>query len=212
MLLNISFLEWLGYLSSIIVAISLTMSSIIKLRWYNLVGSAIFSFYGFMIGSLPVGFLNLFIVCINIFYLIKIYAQKEAFHILTVKFSDSYLNYFLDFNKEEIKQFFPGFTKINLSENSDNILIFNLLRDTVVAGVFIGIKNEETLTVVLDYVSAPYRDLKPGTFLYKDNKNLFMENGIHKIKIITDNEQHIKYLKSMNFIKEQNNIYNLSLQ
>lgn len=212
MLLNISILEWLGYLSSVIVAISLTMSSIIKLRWFNLIGAAAFSFYGFMIGSLPVGFLNFFIVCINIFYLIKIYSQKEAFHILNVKYSDNYLNYFLDFNKDEIKQFFPGFTRINLSDNSDNILIFKLLRDCVVAGVFIGIKNENTLTVVLDYVSAPYRDLKPGSFLYKQNKIMFNENGIDKIKIITDNKQHINYLKSMNFKSEQNNTYYLSLE
>ena len=62
MFLDITYLEWLGYLSSVIVAISLTMSSIIKLRIYNLIGGTAFSIYGFLIGSLPVGFLNLFIV------------------------------------------------------------------------------------------------------------------------------------------------------
>lgn len=212
MILNISLLEWLGYLSSLIVAISLTMSSIIKLRIYNLIGAALFSIYGFMIGALPVGFLNFFIVCINIYYLIKIYSRKEAFEILNVKFSDSYLNYYLDYNKNEIKQFFPGFTRINLSDKIENILVLNLLRDSVVAGVFIGIKENSTLTVVLDYVSAAYRDLKPGTFIYHQNKAFFLENGINKIVIKTDNQQHISYLKKMNFKSDKSEIYYLNIE
>ena len=50
MFLNISLLEWVGYLGSVLVSVSLTMSSIVKLRWFNLVGAGIFSFYGFAIG------------------------------------------------------------------------------------------------------------------------------------------------------------------
>ncbi len=210
MLFNISWLEWLGYLSSVIVAISLTMSSIIKLRLLNLVGGIAFAVYGFMIGSLPVGFLNTFIVCVNIFYLYKIYAKKDVFKLLKINFSDSYLNYYLDYNKNEIKQFFPGFTLVNLSDEKENVLIFSLLRDEVIAGVFIGIKSNNTLTVVLDYVSAPYRDLKPGEFLYHQNNAFFMENEIHRIEISSDNEDHINYLKKMNFKLEQNGIYSLS--
>ena len=58
MFLNIPLIEWIGYAGSVIVAVSLTMSSIKKLRWYNLVGAAVFSFYGFTIGALPVGILT----------------------------------------------------------------------------------------------------------------------------------------------------------
>ena len=67
MLFNISWLEWVGYVSSVLVAVSLTMSSIKKLRWYNLMGAAIFSFYGFAIQAYPVGVLNLFIVLANVY-------------------------------------------------------------------------------------------------------------------------------------------------
>jgi len=211
MLFNISWLEWLGYLSSLIVAISLTMSSIIKLRWLNLVGGIAFTVYGFMIGSLPVGFLNSFIVCVNIFYIVKIYSKKEAFKLLKINFSDSYLNFYLDYNKNEIKHYFPGFTLINLSDKKENLLMFSLLRDDVVAGVFIGVKNENTLNVVLDYVSAPFRDLKPGEFLYQHNKALFEEYEINKFEVTTDNDNHINYLIKMNFKLEQNGIYSLTL-
>ncbi|MEL7596968.1 MAG: lactate dehydrogenase [Clostridiaceae bacterium] len=77
--MNINWLEWLGYLASLIVLISLLMNSILKLRWINLVGSGIFSLYGFLIGALPVGFMNLGIVLINIYHLVKIYHSKEYF-------------------------------------------------------------------------------------------------------------------------------------
>ncbi len=211
MLFNISYLEWLGYLSSIIVAISLTMSSIIKLRVLNLIGGIAFTFYGFLIGSLPVGLLNLFMIGVNVFYLIKIYSHKEAFKLLKINLSDSYLNYYLDFNKNDIKQFFPSFTLLNLAENKNNLLTFCLLRNELIAGVFIGIKNETSLTVVLDYVSAPYRDLKPGEFLYQQNNVLLKEYEINRIEISTDNEQHIKYLRKMNFKFKQNGLYVLAL-
>ena len=75
--MEINWLEWLGYLASLIVLISLLMSSIVKLRWINLVGSSLFSLYGFLIGALPVGFMNFGIALINIYYLIQIYRTKE---------------------------------------------------------------------------------------------------------------------------------------
>ena len=61
MFFGVPWVEWFGYAASLMVAVSLMMSSIVKLRWFNLVGATMFSTYGFIIGSLPVGFLNLFL-------------------------------------------------------------------------------------------------------------------------------------------------------
>ena len=65
-------LEWIGYIASMIVLVSLLMSSIKKLRWINMVGALIFGAYGFMIGSMPTGIMNLGIVIIDIYYLSKL--------------------------------------------------------------------------------------------------------------------------------------------
>ncbi len=65
--------EWVGYLASLLVAISLMMANIKKLRWWNLIGSALFVVYGVAITAYPVALVNLFIVLINIYYLTKIY-------------------------------------------------------------------------------------------------------------------------------------------
>lgn len=94
-------LEWIGYIASLIVLVSLLMSSIKKLRWINLFGALIFGFYGFMIGSMPTGIMNLGIVVIDIFYLSRMYLSKEYLRVLPIEEDTEYLKYFLDFYKKE---------------------------------------------------------------------------------------------------------------
>lgn len=198
---DISFLDWIGYCGSLLVAISLTMSSIVKLRWYNLIGAAIFSFYGFAIDSLPVGLLNLFIVMTNIYYLSQIYIRKETFKLITTNLSESYVKYYLDFHKTEILLYFPSFEeKIAQGINEGSALIaILLLRDAKVAGVFIGLKTNKELQVIVDYVSAPYRDMKAGDFIYHKNSQSFKEQGIERIICETQHLGHKQYLKKMGF-------------
>lgn len=199
MFLNISLIEWFGYLGSVIVAISLTMSSIKKLRWYNLVGALVFTVYGFAIGAMPVGFLNLFIVLADIYYLSKMYSYKESFKAIIVPSTDSYLEYFIDFHKSEILEFFPNFSKNDFNTHKENCFAFLLLRNAAVAGVFLGVKNNDRLTVVVDFVTAAYRDLKPGDFIYKTNLQLLLNEGITTIECSTSNKAHRKYLLKMGF-------------
>ena len=42
-------IEWIGYIASIVIATSMLMNSLLKLRWINLVGAILFSTYGFII-------------------------------------------------------------------------------------------------------------------------------------------------------------------
>ncbi|MBR9729198.1 YgjV family protein [Shewanella intestini] len=65
--------EWVGYLASVVVAVSLMMADIKKLRWWNLIGAALFVAYGLAIDAIPVALVNFFIVLIDIYYLIKLY-------------------------------------------------------------------------------------------------------------------------------------------
>jgi hypothetical protein len=206
MLLNIPLLEWVGYVGSIIVAISLTMSSIKKLRWYNLVGAAVFSFYGFAIGALPVGLLNLFIVAADIYYIYKMYSVQESFKSILVEATDPYLNYFIDFYQSEIKEFFPQFDK---EVFKNDIFALLLLRNATVAGVFMGVKEGHILTVHLDFVTVEYRDMKPGDFLYKKNIELMKNQNIDQLVCNTDNSIHQKYLLRMGFAKAENNTQNV---
>ena len=102
-------LQWMGYFASGIIAFSMTMNSIVKFRWINLVGASTFAIYGFLIGAFPVMLLNGIIVLVDIYYLQKIYATKHLFDTVEIRPDSQYLIKFLDFHKEEIEQFFPGF-------------------------------------------------------------------------------------------------------
>lgn len=73
---NVPPIEWVGYLASALIVISLTMSSIVKLRIINSIGCALFVVYGISVGALPVAFSNVLIIFINLYYLFK-YSQSE---------------------------------------------------------------------------------------------------------------------------------------
>jgi len=194
--MNIDWLEWLGYLASLIVLMSLLMSSIIKLRWINLFGSSMFSLYGFLIGALPVGYMNLCIAIINIYYLIKIYRSKEYFKILPIEGNSPYFNYFLDFynigSEEDI-----NIAQFNIN---DFDVSFYILRNLVPAGVFIASRHDEnTLKVELDFVIPEYRDFKIGNYIYENSKDYFFDKGYSKFISFSSNNDYTKYLNKMGF-------------
>ena len=132
--LGISWMEWFGYLASVVVAVSLMMSSIIKLRWLNLGGSLLFSSYGFLIGALPVALLNLFIVLVNIYYLLQLYRQKTDFRIMSLAGDDEFLTYYLDCHRQDISKYFPHF---QFSTNSVQ-QAFYLVKNTVPIGILVS--------------------------------------------------------------------------
>ena len=202
--MNFNWLEWLGYLASITVLISLLMSSVKRLRWINLAGSLFFSVYGFLLGSLPVGIMNFCIVIINIFYLYHIYSSKEYFKILHIEGESDYLNYFLDYYKSDIDKFNPGY------DITDPVISFFVLRDTVPAGVFIcSDAGDGALNIELDFVTPRYRDFRVGSYIFEHEKEYFLTKGFNRLVCSYKNNAHIDYIKKMGFIKQidSENIY-----
>ncbi len=64
-------IELIGYLGSILVVISMLMTSVIKIRILNCIGSGIFTVYALIIHSYPTAIMNFCLVSINIYYLMK---------------------------------------------------------------------------------------------------------------------------------------------
>ena len=192
--MDINILQWIGYLASGIIALSMTMSSILRFRWINLAGALTFSTYGFLIGALPVGFLNAFIACVDIYYLYTIYSKKEVFEILEVRADNRYLLRFLKFHEKDIQKFFPGFTyKPEL-----NTVSFFVLRDMAVAGVFLAHREKDHCLVVgLDYVLPEYRDFKYGKFIYFRLNNRFVAEGSKQVISDGQRENSSAYLRQL---------------
>ncbi|MFZ4739636.1 MAG: hypothetical protein ACOYLE_00550 [Bacteroidales bacterium] len=189
--------EWIGYLASIVIATSMLMNSLQKLRWINLFGAILFSCYGFIIGALPVGILNGFIVGIDIYYLVKMYAGTDHFRLLEVRNDNKYLEAFLEFHQNDIVRFFPEFS-FKPEMNKLSILI---LKNMSVAGVILAHEyDEKTLMIGLDYVIPEYRDQKPGKFIYTENLYYFSKLGYEKLCTESQSKKHDKYMQKMGFI------------
>ncbi len=167
------FIQYFGYCASIVIAISMTMSSIVKFRWINLVGASSFLAYGFMFSAWPVVALNIFIVSVDIYYLTKIYNKKELFDTLEIKSGNNYLIEFLKYHKTSINKIFPNFEyKPEL-----NTVSFFVLRNMAVAGIFLGrvdSKNNTVLNIGLDFVVPEYQDYKSGKYIYEGLKGWFI--------------------------------------
>lgn len=202
--MEISILEWVGYAASVIIAISMTMSSIVKFRIVNLVGAATFSAYGFLIGAMPVGFMNLFIVLVDLYFLYLIFSTKEVFETLEVRPNNKYLLHYLQFHKNEIQRFFPGFEyKPEL-----NTLSFFILRDNQVAGLFLAHREDDNvLHVGLDYVGPKYRDFKNGRYIYSRLRKYFLEQGFTKVIANAGSEKYLQYLKKLGFNAQEDGSY-----
>jgi hypothetical protein len=200
--------EWIGYIASAIILVSLLMSSILLLRWINLAGSVIFAVYGYLIGSIPVLIMNMGIVAVNSYYLSRIYGSKEKFELLPIDKNFEYYSMFMEYNKNEIQKFFIT-DEFTLTENS---IGFYILRNLIPAGIFIGRKKDDILEVDLDFVMPAYRDFKAGQFVYRDSIPFFKENGISRITASAKHVEHHNYLMRMGFDKiEEEDYYYLDI-
>lgn len=70
-------IEYVGYIASAFIVISLTMTSIIQLRIINSIGCILFIIYGLSVNAYPVVISNLLIVIINLYYLYELYRKKQ---------------------------------------------------------------------------------------------------------------------------------------
>ncbi len=198
--INPQILQWIGYMASVIIAFSMTLNSIVKFRWINLLGASLFATYGFLYHAFPVMLLNSIIVMVDVYYLIRIYTKPNLFDILEISEDSKYLLKFLDFHNKEIQTFFPGFEY----KPEMNTISFFVLRNMAVAGVFLAHrKNDNILEVGLDYVVPEYRDYKNGKFLYYSLKDNFIRAGFKYIEAKSSAPKHIKYLKKLGFNQQE---------
>jgi GNAT superfamily N-acetyltransferase len=188
-------LEAIGYVASVLVAISLMMSSILRLRIINLFGALTFTVYGLLIQAYPVAAVNLFIVFINLYYLRRMLRTREFFRLLEVEPDSEYLRHFLAFYRDEIGSTAPHF---QYAPGASTLTLF-VLRDTVPAGLLVGDVEGDTLRVRLDFVPPRYRDFKIGRFLFEEQVGFFRSRGIREIASAGGSREHVEYLRRMGF-------------
>ncbi|MCX7656178.1 MAG: YgjV family protein [Treponemataceae bacterium] len=193
-------IEWFGLVASVIVAISLTMKNLVRLRLVNLVGSSAFALYGFLIHAWPVFLLNAFIVLVNAFYLWTMQrdSQKaETFEIVEITPHDRYVEHFVNFYREDIRKFFPSFVGIPV-EDPDVQLCFILRQTIPVSLVLYKKKPAGEVTILLDYAVPAYRDLKNARFFFEQALSRIAA-GTSVVHATAEVPAHGAYLKKIGF-------------
>lgn len=187
--------EVVGYIGSGLIVVSLMMRSVLRLRAINLVGAAIFTVYGLLIGSWPVVALNGAIVLIDAWHLRGMLPRRpEHVDVVEVRPDSAYLARFLDHHRDDIRRFVPSWRHVR-----DDHLVLLVLRDAVPAGVVV-LRQEGTgaVHIELDYVVPEQRDLRLGTWVY-DHSGIFRAHGWRRITADAGSPVHRRYLERMGF-------------
>ncbi len=193
-------IQIIGYSGSFLIALSLSMKSIARLRKINLIGASTFALYGFLMNAYPVLLLNSFIALVDIYYLFQMQRKKDYFELLPIRTNQSpFLLRFLEYYREDIKRFFPEF---NFDPSKDYLIAF-VLRNLMPVSLFIAKKEEgETLRICLDYSIPAYRDRQNAHYLYHRGKDFFRNLNYRYLIICSDIPAHQKYLKKIGFKKD----------
>ncbi|WP_026508148.1 hypothetical protein [Butyrivibrio sp. MC2013] len=186
-------IQLIGYLGSALVLISFLMVSVYKLRIVNSIGSVVCVIYGLIIGAYPTVVMNLCLVAINIYYLMKSAASQKNYDFIRVSPSDGLVQHMIERNRADILKCFPG-TSLDFSEADTG---FAVCHDGLPVGIMLGKLSGGELRIMLDYSVLPYRDFSIGRFLLSRLRG----EGIAKLIYIGDDTYHKAYLRETGFVR-----------
>ena len=189
-------IELFGYLGSALVVISMLMTSVMKLRIINTIGSVIFMIYALIIKSYPTALMNAFLVGINIYQMVRLHSTKKHYDLVEVSSEGRYFTYLMQYHAQDIARYFPDASR--LVKQADTAYV--ICCDSSPAGLFAARRKPSGLDVCLDYSTPVYRDCSVGTFLYEELK----KKGIRQLSCKTNVPEHMAYLKKMGFITGEN--------
>lgn len=185
-------LEAIGYFATGLVLISFLMTSVIKLRLINLIGSAIFTVYAVLIHSYPTAVMNLGICAINVYFLTRLLRAEKHTTLELARPDDAYIRSFLAHYREDIQKFFPDF-----SPQTETDEAYFVCDDLTPRGLLLGKKQDDgSLLIQLDYATPTYRDHSVGNFLYPKLLDHYTALEYNKVS-----RKHKSYLEKMGFRK-----------
>lgn len=196
------FMTIFGYVGTALVLTSMLMTSVMKLRIFNTIGSVISGLYAAYTHTWPVVLLNAGLVIINVYQMIRLAKTKVVFRHVQAGAQDTLLTLFLDANKEEIAKFIPNYS-YTPGENTQVHMVFDGME---AVGVLIGTAEGDTFHAELDYVTPKYRDCSIAKFLFGELK----QAGFAAVSQNEGAPLHKQYLEKMGFAA-QGDIYRKSL-
>lgn len=193
-LLEMNLAEIIGYAASILIAISMLMTCILRLRWFILIGNILFITYAILIQAYPILILNTFNAVANIWFIWQAYYLKGNYAVLHAENNAPMLERFLSYYMEDIHAFFPKFNRFDVDD-----VVFLIVKGTAVISA-IGFRkiDKEKYEVVLDYVAVTHRNHKPAKLIL-EQENIFDRLACKVIIARSFHKKHDQYLRRMKF-------------
>ena len=188
-------IEIFGYIGSALVVVSMLMSSIVKLRVVNTVGSIVSGIYALIVRAFPLVLMNGCLIIINLYNLFKLLKTNQVYDLVDGNADDALVAYFLERYADDIKACFPGFKKEDVCGKKAYIVCC----DGNPAGVLVGDEKDGEIDILIDYSIPSYRDCSVGTYLYSQ---LPAKNIKKLVYAQNKTEVHVSYMNKMGFVQE----------
>ena len=193
------FITTFGTIASIIIAISLTIKKVKMFRYLNFMGAMLFSGYGYLIGSVPIIVVNLFIAVVDIYFYLPLILNREKFDfIINNSETKYYSSLFMKHYKKDIVKFFPDFKEESLKELSSAYILRDMV--PVLLMLYKNTKGED-IEILLDYATPQFRDYKSSSYFF-DYAVHHLDIDLSKkkfFKVHSAVPKHDRYLKKMGF-------------
>lgn len=192
-------IEIFGYIGSALVVISMLMSSIVKLRVINCIGSVISGTYAVICGAIPLAVMNVCLIAINGYNLVKLFKAENVYDLVEGSGKDALVSYFLEYNTADIKKYFPDFEQ----SRAAGMKAYVVTCSGNFAGMLVGKEHDGEVDIMIDYSIPKYRDCSVGKYICTNAPEL----GVKKLRFaekLTD--AHRDYLEKMGY-KAQDGAY-----
>ena len=193
-------LELFGYLGSFLVLISMLMTSVVRLRVINLIGSAVFTAYAILIRSYPTALLNGCLVIVNVYHLLKLRKKTGgSYELQRLKAGEGFALWMIRQYGDDIAKYFPGFDQ-EVAAEAEGFAVFY---ENQAAGLLLGRQEGTDFHTLLDYTTPAYRDCSVGAYLYGE----LTECGVKRLFCAAHSPEHVQYMEKMGFVKQEDGQY-----
>ena len=194
-------IEIVGYGGSALVALSVTMSNIKRLRFLSLAGSLLFVAYAAVLQLWPIFAVNLFIAGVNLYYLHRIKFAWDYFTLNeTLTGKEYFIGQFLQFYHDDIQSIFPGFDLSSI----ENPKVIVIMRNLNPVGLFVyTVEGGHVVRIWLDYATPAYRDMKNGRVLLNRKVQQFRDLGYLQFVAESTVPKHQGYLLRLGFVVDE---------
>jgi hypothetical protein len=174
-----------GWVSSVLIIVSLMQARVLRFRVLNLAGAALATAVNALLGIWPFAAMNLVITVIDIYWIARLGRERHdeaVYDVVEVGVQDSYLQHVLKVHATDLAATHPEFSMAEVTQVDDSAAqrprsAFLVLRGDQTAGlVLVRDAGGGTGAVELDYVTEPFRDFTPGEFVYR-RSGIFAERG-----------------------------------